>query len=83
MLQISYLLGSRNVFNHLLQRTSPMLIQRNLNQVRCSISDQNGALVIVGRLEQLLAEIVAKGICRMNLLATRNWDYLAVSTYQS
>ena len=53
----------RDEFNHLLQRTSSMLVEGNANQVMRCVLDQNSALVIIAVLQQFLAEIVTKWIC--------------------
>jgi hypothetical protein len=57
------LLRSRNEFDHLLQSAGTVLVERNLDHGGCGCADENGALVIVGVLEQLLTEVVAERIC--------------------
>lgn len=57
------LLGSRDEFNHLLQSTRAMAIERNLDHLRGRVLDQHGALLIIGELEELLAQVIAEGIC--------------------
>ena len=42
-----------------------MLIERDTNHLISSRSDQGGTLLVVGILEKLLTEIVAKGIFKM------------------
>lgn len=39
-----------------------MLIQGDLHHLRCSIVDKLGALVVGGKLQQLLAQVVAERI---------------------
>lgn len=56
------LLRSRDELDHLLQSASAMLVESDLDHRGCSCANKNGALVIVGELEQLLAKVVAKGI---------------------
>ena len=57
------LLGRRDEFYHLLQSPGPVAVQSNVDHLWSGIVDQDRTLLIVGELEQLLAEIVAKGIC--------------------
>lgn len=46
---------SRNIFDHLLQRTSTMLVKGNVDHLRRRILDKTGALAVVGELEEFLA----------------------------
>jgi hypothetical protein len=57
------LLRGRNEFNHLLQSASTVLVERNLDHGGSGCADENSALSIVSVLEQLLAEVVAEGVC--------------------
>lgn len=51
-----------DMLDHLLEGSSTMLIQSNANHSLGCVLDQDGSLVIVAVLEQLLAKIVAEGI---------------------
>ena len=57
------LLRSRDELDHLLQGASTVLVECDLDHGWCGCADENGALVIVGKFEQLLAEVVAEGVC--------------------
>lgn len=39
-----------------------MLVESNLDHLRCRIVDQNSALIVIRELEQLLAKVIAKRI---------------------
>lgn len=56
------LLTSRNELDHLLQGTSTVLVQRDLDHVRSGIVDEDCALLIIAVFKQLLAEIVTERI---------------------
>jgi hypothetical protein len=56
------LLWSRHKLNHFLQSSSAMLVQGNSYHVLGSVLYENGPLLIVAILEQLLAEVIAKRI---------------------
>ena len=56
------LFRSRNELNHLLQSTGSMLVKGNLDQLRGGVVDKCGALLIIGKLKKLLAQVVAEGI---------------------
>lgn len=56
------LLRSANVFNHLLQRSCSMLIECNSHHVLGRVLDQNGAFIVIAELEELLAQIITKGV---------------------
>jgi hypothetical protein len=64
------LLRGGDEFNHFLQGSGSMLVQRNLNQARCSRLDEHGTLLIVCELEKPLAEIIAKRIWKMSMKET-------------
>ena len=57
------LLRGRDELDHLLQSAGAMLVEGDLDHGRCSSTDENSALVVVGVLEQLLTEVVAEGVC--------------------
>jgi len=40
-----------------------VLVECNLDHGGCGCADENSALIIVGKLEQLLAKVVAERIC--------------------
>lgn len=56
------LLACGDELNHLLQSSCAMGVQCNLNHLWSGVVDQDGTLLIIGKLEKLLAEIVAKCI---------------------
>lgn len=58
------LLRSRDEFDHLLQGAGAVLVEGDLDHRGRSCANENGALIVVGVLEQLLAKVVAKGICK-------------------
>jgi hypothetical protein len=58
------LLRGRDELDHLLQSAGTVLVECDLDHGGCGCTDENGALIIVGVLEQLLAEVVAEGICK-------------------
>jgi hypothetical protein len=58
------LLRGRDELDHLLQSAGTVLVKCDLDHGGCSCTDENGALIVVGVLEQLLAEVVAEGICK-------------------
>jgi hypothetical protein len=49
-------------FNHLLESSSSVLIEGDLNQLRRGVFDESSALLIVRIFKQLLAEIIAEWI---------------------
>lgn len=51
-----------NEFNHLLQCSSSMLVQRDLDHLRSSVVDKRCTLLIVGELQQFLTQVISKGI---------------------
>lgn len=55
----------RNELDHLLQSSSPVLVQSNFHELRSSSIDKNCALLIVGKFKQLLAKIISEGICHV------------------
>lgn len=59
---MAYLLGRRNELDHLLKSTSAMLVQSNGHQRGSCVANKGVALLVIGELEQLLAEIVAEGV---------------------
>ena len=56
------LLAGGDKFNHLLQSTGAMGIERNVHHFRSGIVDQHRALLVGGVLKQLLAKVVAERI---------------------
>lgn len=58
------LLRSRDELNHLLQSASAVLVESNLDKLRRRVVHENGSLVVVGILQQLLAQVVTEGVCR-------------------
>ena len=56
------LLRGRDELNHLLPCTCTMLVRRNGHKLGSDVVDQSCALLNVGVLEQLLAEVVSEGI---------------------
>jgi hypothetical protein len=56
----AYLFTVGDVFNHLLQSTSTVLIGRNVNHRGSSIVNENRALLFGRKLKNLLTEVVAK-----------------------
>lgn len=54
--------GGGDEFNHLLQGASAVLVESNADHVGSGILDQDGALVVIAVLQELLAEVVAKGV---------------------
>lgn len=44
----TYLLGSRDTINHLLQGTSAVLVESNDRQIRSRVLDENRALLVIG-----------------------------------
>lgn len=56
------LLRSVHILNHLLQGTSAMLIQGNADHILRRVLDQDGSLVIIAVLEELLAQIITKWV---------------------
>lgn len=57
------LLGGRDELDHLLQSASTVLVESNLDHRGCGCADEDSALIVVGVLEELLAEVVAEGVC--------------------
>jgi hypothetical protein len=53
----------RDKLDHLLKGSSAMLVQGDTDHVLCSILDEDGTLLIVAVLKELLAEVVAEGVC--------------------
>jgi hypothetical protein len=66
----AYLFGHRDVLDHLLQGTSAVLVERNLDHVRGGIVDEFGALIVVAVFEKFLAQIIAERICWCQLKKT-------------
>jgi hypothetical protein len=56
------LLGNADILNHLLESAGPVLVESNPNHVLRSVLYQNGSLVVVAELEELLAQIITKWI---------------------
>ena len=56
------LLRSGEVLDHLLQGAGAMLVERDLDHLRRRAVDQDGTLAIIAMLEELLAEIISKGV---------------------
>jgi hypothetical protein len=56
------LLGSVDVFNHLLEGTGAMGVESDANHVLGRVLDENGPVVVIAELEKLLAQIIAKRI---------------------
>jgi hypothetical protein len=56
------LLRGGDKFNHFLQSSSSMLVKRNLHKLRGGVVDKSCALLIIGVLKQLLAEIITERI---------------------
>lgn len=56
------LLLGRDKFDHLLESASAMLVEGNLDHRGRGCADENGALVVIGVLQKLLTEVVAKRI---------------------
>lgn len=59
---ITYLTLSRQEIDHLLNGTSAVHVERNRNKIASHGFADEVALVVGGILEQLLAEVIAKGI---------------------
>lgn len=59
-----YLLTCGDELDHFLQCPSPMLIKGDLDHLRSSIVNEDCTLIVVRKLEQLLAEVVAEWICK-------------------
>lgn len=58
----TYLFTRRYELNHLLQSTRTMLVESNLDHLRCGVVDQHGTLIIIRELEQFLTKVIAKRI---------------------
>lgn len=58
----TYLLRSREKFDHFLQSTRTMLVEGDLDKLRGCIVDKNCTLLVVGKFEKLLTKIVAKWV---------------------
>lgn len=56
------LLGSGDELDHLLESAGTMLVQRDLNKLGSSVVNEGGALLVVGVLKKLLAQVVAERI---------------------
>ena len=56
------LLRGGQMLDHLLQGTSAVLVERNVDHLRCGAVDEDGALAVIAMLEELLAKVVAKWI---------------------
>jgi hypothetical protein len=52
----------RDELDHLLQGSGSMLVECNTDKIMRGILNENGALLIIAVLQQLLAEVVAEGI---------------------
>jgi hypothetical protein len=59
----THLLRSRDELNHLLQSAGAMLVESNLHKGTSSVAHERVALLVVGVLQQLLAEVIAERIC--------------------
>ena len=56
------LVRSRNEFDHLLQSASTMLVESNSDHLWRGTANEFGALLISGIFQELLTEVIAKGI---------------------
>lgn len=56
------LLWQAHVLNHFLKGTGAVLVQGDADHVLGSVLNQDGSLVIVAKLEELLAQIITKGV---------------------
>ena len=57
-----HLLWCRDELNHLLEGASAVLVESDADEVVRGVADQDGALLVVGELKKLLAEVVAEWI---------------------
>lgn len=83
------LLRSAHILNHLLQRARAVLVEGNAHHVLRSVLDQDGPLVVIAKLKELLAQIITKWVRhelddvlvglepnRMNLLSVALFQFL-------
>ena len=56
------LLRGGDELDHLLESAGTMLVQRDLNELGSRVVNEGGALLVVGVLEKLLAQVVAERI---------------------
>lgn len=77
------LLSGGDALDHLLQRSGSVLVDGDILQSGGGIVDQDSSLLIVGKFEQLLAQVIAKGICESVSIRLVSMNGSTSVSYQS